>query len=605
MAIECEKCGSFFKTAKLLAKHQKISKQCHQYQDIIFVCKRCNFHTKGINNIKTHLEECEGVNNINDPFDDLINQKNTAEDEKKILKIRSTQMESKIKKFEMDIMNLQLKLQFERMKNKIYTQIIQSQTNIKIDDLIQEFEDEVHIFNFRNGNIPLIIHDFVNEEKKTEKIILENIKPTKKSKKKDKKKKVKIPKKSNQDVQFVIEEESSNRDLINESSNREYLHYEEKQNKLDKTPKKKKKTYRKVNEYIKTTKEELEDKLQQDIERVDKELGEIVYNNFDVSHKEITDEIDELMTKVENSRIYTYNLNTIKKKRNKLLGKLSLEEYTTLIQNHINKLTDIFKSKNKSRKDITKNIQKSMSPLDMRLVFYEGYINSTIEIDDVQRFSMALDILKDCKKQFTIYNKFDLFKNIKNYGLSLFEICVCFERCVINRYGYNNIIYTPKTKSDLKDPYSFYSLETIDSGNRCWKMECRLEDFTNDFIDNILQYCINLFRNIYRDVFNDNIYRSDYMGKSQVTEFDCEQLLLNIISISKPIELCKSFQQIIIEKSTFTPTETDKFNFYADDRLQQKRFKKPKDDTENIQRVIKMLFDNINLDQIEEILSTR
>ena len=95
------------------------------------------------------------------------------------------------------------------------------------------------------------------------------------------------------------------------------------------------------------------------------------------------------------------------------------------------------------------------------------------------------------------------------------------------------------------------------------------------------------------------------MGKSQVTEFECEQLLLNIISLSKPMELCRSFQQIIIEKSTFTPTETDKFNFYADDRLQQKRFKKPKDYNENTQRVIKMLFDNINSDQIEEILSSR
>ena len=47
-------------------------------------------------------------------------------------------MESKIKKNEMDIMNLQLKLQFERMKNKIYTQIIQSQTNIKLENIIQE-----------------------------------------------------------------------------------------------------------------------------------------------------------------------------------------------------------------------------------------------------------------------------------------------------------------------------------------------------------------------------------------------------------------------------------------------------------------------------------
>ena len=595
MSLECERCGITCKNAKYLATHQRTTKHCQKYQDIIFACRSCNFHTKGIKTTEEHSKECDVDNKLKDPFTELINTTQLVEDEKRIIKIRSTQMEPKIKKNEMEIMNLQLKLQFERMKNRIYAQIIESQTDIKLENVIQEFENEVHIFNFKKGNIPLVVHDFVDESSDkhtTEKLTLEL--PLPKPKKKIiKKKKIKEPE---PEIQFVIEECDNEDDKP-----------PDKKIKVEKSvtegKEKKKKTYRKVNEYIKVTQEELDDKLQKDVERVDKEIDKIVYNNFDVSYKEITDEIDELMGKIENSRVYTYNLNAIKQKRNKLLGKLNLGEYVKLIEKHINRLTTIFKDKNKSHKDIIKNISKSMSPLDMRLIFYSGYTNSTIEVDDVQRFGMALDILTEHKKHFVPYDKFELFGNIKNYGLALFELRDCIERSIFNRYGFHNVIYAPKSKSS--DPYSFYTLEKISGENRCWKMECRLEDFTIDFIDHTLQFCVSLFRKIYRDVFNDNTYRSDYMGKSQVTEFDCEQLIQNIIALSRPMELCRVFQEIVVSKCTFTPTETDKFNLYGDDRLQQKRFAKTKDSPEDSERIVKMLFDGISTEDAREILCSR
>ena len=595
MSLEYERCGITYKSAKYLATHQRTTKYCQKYQDIIFACRSCNFHTKGIKTTEEHSKECDVDNKLKDPFTELINTTQLVEDEKRIIKIRSTQMEPKIKKNEMEIMNLQLKLQFERMKNRIYAQIIESQTDIKLENVIQEFENEVHIFNFKNGNIPLVVHDFVDESSDkhtTEKLTLEL--PLPKPKKKIiKKKKIKEPE---PEIQFVIEE-----------CDNEYDKPPDKKIKVEKSvtegKEKKKKTYRKVNEYIKVTQEELDDKLQKDVERVDKEIDKIVYNNFDVSYKEITDEIDELMGKIENSRVYTYNLNAIKQKRNKLLGKLNLGEYVKLIEKHTNRLTTIFKDKNKSHKDIIKNISKSMSPLDMRLIFYSGYTNSTIEVDDVQRFGMALDILTEHKKHFVPYDKFELFGNIKNYGLALFELRDCIERSIFNRYGFHNVIYAPKSKSS--DPYSFYTLEKISGENRCWKMECRLEDFTIDFIDHTLQFCVSLFRKIYRDVFNDNTYRSDYMGKSQVTEFDCEQLIQNIIALSRPMELCRVLQEIVVSKCTFTPTETDKFNLYGDDRLQQKRFAKTKDSPEDSERIVKMLFDGISTEDAREILSSR
>ena len=136
-------------------------------------------------------------------------------------------------------------------------------------------------------------------------------------------------------------------------------------------------------------------------------------------------------------------------------------------------------------------------------------------------------------------------------------------------------------------------------------MVCRLEDFASDFSDNILPYCINLFRKIYKDIFNDNVYRPDYMKKAQIAEFDCEQLIQNIILLSQPITLCKMFQEIIVTKCTLTPTETDKFDLCGDDKYQQKRFLSTQDLDEDTSQVFKRVFDGISDTDAIDILITR
>ena len=232
-----------------------------------------------------------------------------------------------------------------------------------------------------------------------------------------------------------------------------------------------------------------------------------------------------------------------------------------------------------------------------------------MDVDDVQKFGLALGVLIQHKKQFVPYDNKLFFNNIKNYSLSLFELQECIEKCLINRYGFHNIIYLNRDKNKNKnchktDPYSFYTLDHI-KDNRFWKMECRLEDFTLDFIDNVLPYCINLFRKIYKDVFADNIYRTDYMFKSQITEFDCEQLIQNIIFLAKPNLLFKTFQQIIIDNCTFTSTETDKFNLYGDDKLQQKRLSSFQNSDQDISKIFERLFDGITPEDSLKLLYSK
>ena len=113
-----------------------------------------------------------------------------------------------------------------------------------------------------------------------------------------------------------------------------------------------------------------------------------------------------------------------------------------------------------------------------------------------------------------------------------------------------------------------------------------------------------MFKKIYRDIFKDNIYRPDYISKSLIAELDCEQLLQNIIELSKPNELCKNIRKIIVKKCSFIPTEIDGFDLKSDDRLQKNRLNII-DKDEDTFNVFSQLFDGISLENIKHILSTK
>ena len=72
-----------------------------------------------------------------------------------------TELEKIIDCKNLNILNLQLTLQYEQMKNKIFTDIIETHTNIKLEDIIEESKNQINIYNFANGNIPIILTNFI------------------------------------------------------------------------------------------------------------------------------------------------------------------------------------------------------------------------------------------------------------------------------------------------------------------------------------------------------------------------------------------------------------------------------------------------------------
>ena len=134
-------------------------------------------------------------------------------------------------------------------------------------------------------------------------------------------------------------------------------------------------------------------------------------------------------------------------------------------------------------------------------------------------------------------------------------------------------------------------------------MDCRLEELATNLSLNILPYMINIFRKLYKYIFDDNDFRQDYVGKNQLTENDCEQLLQNIFIVSKTQQFCNLLRKEIFTKAIYKPTENDKFNLYGDDALQRKKFQE-KDDSDNI-NIVKQLFDDITMEELVDFYRSR
>ena len=80
-------------------------------------------------------------------------------------------------------------------------------------------------------------------------------------------------------------------------------------------------------------------------------------------------------------------------------------------------------------------------------------------------------------------------------------------------------------------------------------------------------------------------------------------MLQNIIKLSKPIQLCKTFRDIIITNCSFTVSELDKIDFKGDDSLQRKRLMSTVDTDEHVYKIFKQIFDDISLEDTIKILT--
>lgn len=542
--MNCEYCPESFKTNDELAKH---TKKCSKYKDVLFVCKKCKFSTTGINSIDKHILSCkEEIKEDNLSYELISDEENEEE-------------------------NIQLKVL------------------LRIEKKIDSY--------FKNNKIPKIISDIpahflFSEIKEKEKSVSVNQK--KKQKEEIKKDLAEI---ENIDKIILKDEYSKIIEDISMCNNNTSLS----QKSSPSLPGFKKNTYKQlklanIELAIEILPEELEAKVNNKKQEIESKKN--AYINI-IKESEII--FKECFENIKQNRTYTKSLENIKKARLKLIECMPHNKYIKLLEGHVKILENIFKNlKEFPNRKIVDTISKSMNSIDMRLISYGSYLNTNLEIDDIQRFKSSLKFFNECPSFFMPLDKEELFRKFFTYGTALFTLKDMIEMYVPNNYGFNNIIYV-KLKSSVDeeiDPYSFYILEDVNSTKkpekRYWKMDCRLEELSNNFIDNIKPYLIELFRRLYFNSFNDNEFRKDYVTSSCITEYDCEQLLQSIRILSKPKEFNILLRNTIRKYCSYLPTINDKFNLHGDDNVQKKRFAKIKEDEEMMVESIKMIFDNIS-----------
>lgn len=303
-------------------------------------------------------------------------------------------------------------------------------------------------------------------------------------------------------------------------------------------------------------------------------------------------EISRLLDKLKSSHRYNNVLQSIKKYRTKLFSMIPLDEYTNLLRNHVKQFKEIFLGKQFPYRKLNRVIFSCFNELELRIISYYEYYNTTLTPDHIDEFASVLDMNMTYCKQYTPFNVQVVLNNLQNYGFALFSLEECLKRAIVSPYNYPNIVYIKMKKSSDDDPYSFYTLGSVENKVRKWRLDCRLEKLTTDISDALRPYGVSLFRRIYRDVFGDNVYRPKFQSEAPILRDDCEQLLINVYRVSNYHHLQIELQHIVKKYISIVPVESkDKCNLTTDDKLG--RFDKGENDDCEIS-IANQLFDGIS-----------
>ena len=472
-----------------------------------------------------------------------------------------------------DIKELRHKIELLTLKNLLYEQIIKSHTNFKIEDIFKKDETELNInelkISYNNDNFCFVKTDNIEQKKEeiikfTSLISPETVQPKKEKIKKSKK--IKKSVKYEDDKEYIIIEDNppSSQPLQPTSPNCEIEN---------------KKQYKTLKNLI-----EFRDENELKIEKHDS-----IINNVE-QILEFKNIIKETLNILSTSRVYNKTLTIVKNMLKNLFQLVSYNEYTKILNNTVKKIKKILSEKDHGEKKIETLILNSLSPVDMRILFFPNYTKTSLEFDAIQEFRKSLISNIVYPEKFEPLNiDFNLFLN---YGSVLLTVKDIIKYYMINKYGYHNLVYVPIKQSLDTDPYSFYYLENVKNEKRYWIMDCRLEDIGNTIINNLRPYLIKTFRKIYSDIFKDNKFRKDYQNFGDIANYELEQLILNIFTLSSPQSFCNMLRSMIKENATYIPSENDRFNLYGDDIIVRKKFSN-KEIFDPVE-IVKILFDNIN-----------
>lgn len=313
------------------------------------------------------------------------------------------------------------------------------------------------------------------------------------------------------------------------------------------------------------------------------------------------DRASEILNRIKVNKNYSRNLVELRTLRVELFSDGDIESYKAVCNEHKDKLLVIFAEKGFSDKKIESQIRKALTSFEVRLIRYNNYFNTHLDVDEVKRIGDNLTRGWVTHTHSAIFNSDRILESIHNYGIALFPLKQTLQRILSHPEHGPSVIYR-KPEKEGGDSYSFYTLDVIEGETKKWVMDCRLEDLTTLIKSDLYPYCTNMFKQIYKDVFGDNVYRKDYKSRCQLTEFDCEQLIANILILSSNESLNCLLQQLVKDSATVEDNPNYVYNIKGDDNLQKRKWKEFRATTQDY---ITDLFDTITPSDISEFKASR
>jgi hypothetical protein len=322
------------------------------------------------------------------------------------------------------------------------------------------------------------------------------------------------------------------------------------------------------------------------------DLVKETFGVFDIPEKKI--EIKKCFESLKENRAYTNILTEIKNHREVFMTVMNVIEYTSLVEEHILIFKKIFIEKAFTERKIVALLLKFLTPLEFHLTQSEGFEKLHVDVEEIEKLKVCLKIAVNYPKTFRCFEHSHFYLFFINYSLAFFDIKYLFEIYMSNPYGFKNIIYVHQESSEDPLGFSYYILDRVEGQKRFWKMVCRLETISDQLTAGIRNYVIATFRKIYKTCIGNNNYLENYKSKSEILEFDCEQLLQNLFSCLEEIRFNQQFRQVVKTTSTHIATNNDKFDFLQDDKEQVVNFKNYKVTDDEIRAVVQQLFDDMD-----------
>ena len=345
--------------------------------------------------------------------------------------------------------------------------------------------------------------------------------------------------------------------------------------------------------YPKSSEEVLVESLD---ETYNDEIQKLKIDNFGVfSHSEIKADIDKLFEELVTSRTYTNIISVVKNKRTFHLAAMDMKEYTAQLKFDVERIKHIFTQKEFDPKKISTIISKVLTPLDYRLLFYEGFEKLHIEPDHIDKLRVTLYNCAPKRSELKCFDDAHFILYFMSYNCIFFDIRTMLETYINSKIQsrFKNIIYID---SPSEDPlgFAYYLLTRIEgSGNnyvKYWTLDRRLETLTRDMSQNLKQYMVQMFRKIYKSCYGHNKFVEDFRVKCPALEIDGVLLLTNLFLVVDESCINKMLREIVRNNATHLATTADKFDKISDDRGQCADFKLT--DSEKVVLVLS-LFDDI------------